>query len=475
MSVLPRTPGGRRRRFEIYPRGLGRGCASIGGLETLFIIWLAFLGLSFGSFLNVVIARLPEGLSIVSPRSRCPKCGHQLPWYENVPVISWLALRGKCSGCKAPISPRYILVELLTGTLFVVALQRFGWDWPLVNALIFICLLIPLVFIDAEHWVLPFELTLPGIAAGLLLHVPLGLDAFFSACIGATVGFLVFRVMEFLGWLYAGTEALGAGDKYLLAMIGATLGWRPILAVVMLSAVQGSIYGVLQLLRTGRAGPAAPRPSAGAHAAPAVVIPLAARDASVFPPEHVHAHPHAAAAAPGGGPVESGLGVVSKVKSAEGALGGVGEAGAPGDGLQSEALLEGPLTLRQARGERPPGSGSAVDSAPGAGTESTGGADHELEEESGREPWTPAFLRRDLPWWKRLGAIPYAILWQDIPDPPPLTEEGEEPDWVPLTTSLPFGPWIGLAALEVMLAGPALAQLLAGTPFRFTAELLFAS
>lgn len=338
--------------------------------------------MAFGSFLNVVIARLPEGLSVVSPRSRCPKCGHQLPWYENIPVVSWVMLRGKCSGCHTPISPRYILVELLTGCLFMAALARYGWNWPLVIALTFVCLLIPLVFIDAEHWVLPFELTLPGIAVGLLLHVPLGLDAVVGACLGAVVGFVIFRAMEFLGWLYAGTEALGAGDKYLLAMIGATLGWKPILGVVTLSALQGSVFGIYQMLRTGRAGPASPPPPQPPPPAPTdVVEPTTVAEAS----------------------------------------------SAPTDDL----------------------------------------------EDQGRDPWTPAFLQPGLPVWKRLVLVPYAVFLQDIPDPPPVDEAtGEEPEWVPPSNSLPFGPWIGLAALEVMLAGPALAHLLAQTPFSLVGELL---
>jgi leader peptidase (prepilin peptidase) / N-methyltransferase len=143
----------------------------------LITIWIAVLGLCIGSFLNVVIGRLPNDESVVRPRSRCPKCGHQLPWYENIPVVSWVMLRGKCSSCKTPISPRYVLVELLTGTLFVACIPRFGFDWQLVSALTFLTFLIPLIFIDAEHWILPFELTLPGIAFGILLAIPRGSEA----------------------------------------------------------------------------------------------------------------------------------------------------------------------------------------------------------------------------------------------------------------------------------------------------------
>jgi leader peptidase (prepilin peptidase)/N-methyltransferase len=241
-------------------------------VETYFTVWLGVLGLCVGSFLNVVIARVPNDESVVKPRSKCPKCGHQLPWYENIPVLSWLWLRGKCSGCKAPISPRYIMVELLTGILFLAAVQRTGWDWSLVRLLTFITLLIPLVFIDAEHWVLPFSLTLPGIAAGLLLAVPSGWHELKSALWGAGLGFLIYRSMELLGWVATswknpktgrreGKEAMGAGDKYLVAMICASLGVRALLAVIFLSSLQSAVYAIIAMRLTGRAGPA-PAPDA---------------------------------------------------------------------------------------------------------------------------------------------------------------------------------------------------------------------
>lgn len=333
-------------------------------MEALITIWIAAIGLSIGSFLNVVIARLPNDESVVRPRSKCPKCGHQLPWYENIPVVSWLVLRGRCSGCKTPISPRYILVELLTGTLFVAATARFGFDWPLVSALTFFTFLIPLIFIDAEHWILPFELTLPAIAAGLLLAIPQGQAAFVTALIGALAAFLVFRVMEILGWLVTGREALGAGDKYLMAMIGAQVGWRGLLGVILFSSLQGSVVGLARMKLTGRAGPT--------------------------------------------------------IESAE-----------PGAPAQEE---EAPK----------------------------------------REPFTPEFLKPGVPLWKRLLLVPYTIFLQDIPDsPPPDEATGELPDWVPQANNIPFGPWIGLAGIEVMMLGPWLIERLAHTPWRLMSEILF--
>lgn len=341
-----------------------------GRLGPFITAWIAALGLCIGSFLNVVIARLPNGESIVRPRSRCPSCGHQLPWYENIPVFSWLALRGKCSTCKAPISPRYILVELLTGTLFLAASARFGFDWPLVSALTCLTFLIPLIFIDAEHWILPFELTLPALAAGILLAIPRGLDALAGAALGALAAFLIFRLFEFLGWLYAGREALGAGDKYLLAVIGAQVGWRSLLGVILLSSLQGAVVGIVRLRITGRAGPP------------------------------------------------------------------------PADSLSTEHLGELPHQI-------------SVEKTP-------------------REPFSPAFLKPGLPLWKRALLMPFTIFLQDIPDsPPPDEATGEIPEWVPQANNIPFGPWIGLAGIEVMLLGPWMVEALARTPWRLAAEIVF--
>jgi leader peptidase (prepilin peptidase)/N-methyltransferase len=220
------------------------------------------MGLLFGSFLNVVIARVPAGESIVHPRSRCPRCGHQLAWYENIPVLSWLALRARCSSCGLPISWRYPLIELLTALLFLACQRRFGWTPELVAALVMVLLLVPLSFIDLEHWILPHELTWPGIAAGVVLSVPMGWGRVQDSLIGAVVGFLVFWGMEWLGEKIFKKEALGAGDKDLLALIGAFLTWKPLLAVIFLSSLQGAVVGSLLLLVRGRAGPA-PDPEPG--------------------------------------------------------------------------------------------------------------------------------------------------------------------------------------------------------------------
>lgn len=225
-------------------------------LGPLFAAALACLGLIIGSFLNVVIARVPEDRSIVRPRSRCPRCGHPIAWFENIPVFSWVLLRGRCSACQAPISWRYPAVELLTAVLFLFCLARFDWSWQLASALMLTTLLIPLSFIDLEHWLLPFSLTLPGIGLGLIFSIPFGWSRLRESIIGAAAGFFGFWALEWLGEKLFKKEALGGGDKYLLAMLGAFLGYRALLGVVFLASVQGAVVGTILLLLFGRAGPA---------------------------------------------------------------------------------------------------------------------------------------------------------------------------------------------------------------------------
>jgi leader peptidase (prepilin peptidase)/N-methyltransferase len=229
-------------------------------VNAAFAVWVAFFGLCVGSFLNVVIGRLPADESIVSPGSRCPKCKTPIAWYDNIPVVSWLLLRGNCRHCKTPISPRYILVELLVGVLYLLCYQKFGWTWALPAPLIFIALLVGLTFIDAEHWILPFEITLPGIGAGLALSIIGGWQGFYASLFGVLLGFMGLRAVEYFGWLGFRKEAMGAGDKYLFALIGAFLGWQALLGVLLLASLQGSLFGIARLY-ANRKKEAAPPPS----------------------------------------------------------------------------------------------------------------------------------------------------------------------------------------------------------------------
>lgn len=228
---------------------------SIQQINLLATVWLFLFGLVIGSFLNVVIARVPLGESIVRPRSRCPHCGHEIPWYENIPVASWLALRGKCSGCHNPIAIRYPLIELLTGILFVGCLARFDWGYPLARALTLVALVIPLIFIDLDHWILPLEISRGGIVVGVLMAIPLGRGVFLDSLGGALLGLFLFWGLEYLGAWIMKQEALGAGDKWLLAMLGAFLGWRGLLGIIFFASLQGSIVGITLRILTGRAGP----------------------------------------------------------------------------------------------------------------------------------------------------------------------------------------------------------------------------
>jgi leader peptidase (prepilin peptidase) / N-methyltransferase len=269
-------------------------------------------GLLVGSFLNVVIARVPSGQSIVHPRSRCPRCGHALAWFENVPLLSWLILRARCRACRAPISVRYPAVELLTGCLYLACWLRFGPSWGLARGLLLVGFLVPLTFIDLEHWLLPFELTLPGIAVGILSSAPLGWDVLRDSVLGAAAGLFFFWGLESLVRWVLGKEGLGAGDKWLAALLGAFLGWQPLFGVVLLSNVQGAVVGSALLVLRGRAGPDAlpvptraaesnsgiPSPDASALAEGSLAAPVAVEEDDWTPgPTHLPFGPWLALAA----------------------------------------------------------------------------------------------------------------------------------------------------------------------------------
>ena len=203
------------------------------------------MGLIVGSFLNVVIVRLPHDKSIAFPGSHCPKCQAKLHWYENIPVLSYLALKGKCRSCKTPISVRYPIVELTTALLFLAVKLKFEMspillirDWP------FVAILVAVTFIDLEHRIIPDRLSLGGLVLGLATAywVPgLGLQ---SACIGAALGFGVFYALAWAYMKFTGRSGLGGGDIKLLAMIGAFLGPGGVFAAIFISSIFGSLVGI---------------------------------------------------------------------------------------------------------------------------------------------------------------------------------------------------------------------------------------
>ena len=213
-------------------------------------IVLGLAGLVIGSFLNVCIYRLPRGQSIVWPGSRCPSCGTDIRWYDNIPVLGYLLLGGRCRSCRQPIGVRYPIVELATMAVFLAHYWAIGATPLLAVRIAFGCAMVVLFAIDLEHQILPNVITLPGIIVGLAasLLLPPGLR---SAVIGALVGggslWLLFEIWK---WL-RGVEALGMGDVKMLAMVGAVLGWEQVIATLVLSSVAGSLVG-LGLIATGR-------------------------------------------------------------------------------------------------------------------------------------------------------------------------------------------------------------------------------
>jgi leader peptidase (prepilin peptidase)/N-methyltransferase len=212
--------------------------------ESIAPLVLALLGLAVGSFLNVCIHRIPRAQSLLHPGSRCPRCGYALRWFDNIPILSYVLLRGRCRKCRAPISIRYPIVEIVTMALFLAHYAIFGWSALLAVRLLFACALLVLFAIDLEHHLLPNVITLPGIAAGLVASalLPPGLR---DAIVGMLVGGGVLWVIGEAYYRYSGQEGMGGGDVKMLAMIGAFLGWKLVLVTLVLSSVAGSIIGML--------------------------------------------------------------------------------------------------------------------------------------------------------------------------------------------------------------------------------------
>ncbi len=247
--------------------------------DPLATLFACVVGLLIGSFLNVVIYRLPKMMAresdnyvahessqplphtdrfdLMLPRSACPHCGHQIAAIENIPVLSYLALRGRCRQCKAPISARYPTVELFTGLLSGLLIWRFGAGLAGLAVLLFAYLLIAMTFIDADTQLLPDDLTLPLVWLGLLVN----LDGLFvplqDAVIGAAAGYLSLWTIFWLFKLATGKEGMGYGDFKLLAALGAWLGWKMLPVIILMSSVVGAVVGIslIVLARRGREVP----------------------------------------------------------------------------------------------------------------------------------------------------------------------------------------------------------------------------
>ena len=225
----------------------------------LFYILSGFsfaLGACIASFLNVVIWRVPRGESIVSPPSHCPKCNAPIRWYQNIPILSWLVLRGKCANCKAPISPRYILVETLGGLLFLAAFWKYGTDGGLASAAqntlvawIWIALMIVGSMIDFDHKLLPDFVTVGGMVLGVVFNGMTSIihhSSFFilHSLIGLAFGFGLLWLIRFFGSKAFKREAMGLGDVFLMGAVGALFGPVAVLVTLILSSVFGSVVGI---------------------------------------------------------------------------------------------------------------------------------------------------------------------------------------------------------------------------------------
>jgi leader peptidase (prepilin peptidase)/N-methyltransferase len=260
----------------------------------VFALAAGLFGLMVGSFLNVVIHRLPimmqrdwatqcaelnntappvvEPLSLARPRSRCPKCGHRISALENLPILSWIVLRGKCKGCAAPISVRYPLIEATTGLLFAFAAWHFGFTLAGLGALVLIGGLIALTGIDFDTQLLPDDITLPMLWIGLALNMFNAYTDLKSAVIGAMVGYLILWSVYWAFKLATGKEGMGYGDFKLLAALGAWLGWQMLPLTILLSSLVGAAVGI-SLMVFARHGRGVPIPF-GPYLAAAGIIAL---------------------------------------------------------------------------------------------------------------------------------------------------------------------------------------------------------
>ena len=226
-----------------------------------YMVMAGVTGLMVGSFLNVCIYRLPRGRSIVAPGSACPECGHPLAWWENIPLLSWAILRGRCRSCKIRISPRYFLVELLSGAAACLLFWEFGGNLvQFIYYYIFFCLLVIVFFIDLEHWIIPDSINLTGVIAGVIggFFIPVGFSKpvpfFFpegglSSIGGAVAGYIFFGMIAVTASLLLRQEAMGYGDVKFAAMIGAFLGFSVKLPVgFILAFLIGGLFSIPFLL-----------------------------------------------------------------------------------------------------------------------------------------------------------------------------------------------------------------------------------
>lgn len=217
-------------------------------METATLVFVFAFGAIIGSFLNVCIARLPDGRSIVRPPSHCPKCQSFLAWYDNVPILSYLVLAGRCRTCRVHISVIYPAVEVLTGALAVALFLRLGPTLACAGYFAFAAALVVITFIDLDRQLIPDVISLPGIVAGLAFSLVSPLVTPLDAALGVLAGGGTLLAVAWLYKTFRGQEGMGGGDIKLLAMIGAFLGWQSIFVTLFVGSVIGSIIGVVLML-----------------------------------------------------------------------------------------------------------------------------------------------------------------------------------------------------------------------------------
>jgi leader peptidase (prepilin peptidase)/N-methyltransferase len=210
----------------------------------VFLFAAGALGAIVGSFLNVCIHRLPRHESIVWPASRCPRCGHPLAWHDNVPIVSYVVLHGRCRACGEPVSLRYPVIETVSAAMFAAGFWFYGPSALLIQRLVLGCILIVLFAIDLEHHLLPNVITLPGIVAGFLFSLVTE-PGWVSSLIGIVAGGGVLFIVAEAYYRIRHEEGLGMGDVKMLAMVGAFLGWKLTVLTLMMASISGSIVGLL--------------------------------------------------------------------------------------------------------------------------------------------------------------------------------------------------------------------------------------
>lgn len=232
----------------------------------VYTVCVTVLGLLIGSFLNVVIYRLPimmqrdwqaqcdelrgtsiastETFNLVTPRSKCPHCGHPISALENIPVLSFLIQQGKCTDCKKPISKRYPVIEAITGILSAIVAWHFGFGWPAMGGLLLTWALIALTCIDIDHQLLPDNITLPLLWTGILFNLFGNYTTLEASIIGAMAGYLSLWLVYHIFRLVTGKEGMGYGDFKLLAALGAWMGWSSLPMIILLSSLVGAIIGI---------------------------------------------------------------------------------------------------------------------------------------------------------------------------------------------------------------------------------------